>query len=148
MPASSKEFLHIQATAECGFTVKHARGMIITYSQMHRTNEFSHHSSIIWPVWLNDSLFVYEQSGCGFEFRCSYLTLRYHAGFEQGVPWNLGNYRIWIHSKMCMWHDNNIQSIPFKIKTIEKPHTHTLVHRPMILKLLQEVIKFSHSFRS
>ena len=27
--------------------------MIRTYSQMHRTDKYSQHSSIIWPVWLN-----------------------------------------------------------------------------------------------
>ena len=52
-PASSKEFLDIQATIECGFTLKRIRDMIKTYSQMHRTDKYSQHSSIIWPVWLN-----------------------------------------------------------------------------------------------
>ena len=33
MPASSKEFLDIQATIECGFTLKHVRDMTRTYSQ-------------------------------------------------------------------------------------------------------------------
>ena len=32
-PASSKEFLDIQATIECGFTLKRVRDMIITYSK-------------------------------------------------------------------------------------------------------------------
>ena len=32
-PASSKEFLDIQATIECGFTLKRVRDMIKTYSQ-------------------------------------------------------------------------------------------------------------------
>ena len=32
-PASSKEFLDIQATIECGFTLKHVRDMTRTYSQ-------------------------------------------------------------------------------------------------------------------
>ena len=32
MPASSKEFLDIQATIECGFTLKCVRDMIKTYS--------------------------------------------------------------------------------------------------------------------
>ena len=32
------------------------------------------HSSIIWPVWLNDWVFVYELSGCGFESRCCHLN--------------------------------------------------------------------------
>ena len=50
---TSKEFLDIQATIECGFTLKSVRDMIRTYSQMHRTDKYSQHSSIIWPVWLN-----------------------------------------------------------------------------------------------
>ena len=36
------------------------------YSQMHHTDEYSQHSSIIWPVWLNGWVFVHELSGCGF----------------------------------------------------------------------------------
>ena len=43
----------IQATIECGFTLKRVRDMIKTYSQMHRTDKYSQHSSIIWPAWLN-----------------------------------------------------------------------------------------------
>ena len=35
---------------ECGFTLKLVRDMIITYSQMHRTDKHSQRSSIIWPV--------------------------------------------------------------------------------------------------
>ena len=53
VPASSKEFLDIQATIGCGFALKQVRDMIRTYSQMHRTDKYSQHSSIIWPVWLN-----------------------------------------------------------------------------------------------
>ena len=34
-----KEFLDIQATIECRFILKRVRGMIITYSQMHRTDK-------------------------------------------------------------------------------------------------------------
>ena len=51
--ASSKDFLDIQATIECGFTLKGVRGMTITYSQMHRTDKYTEHSSIIWPVGSN-----------------------------------------------------------------------------------------------
>ena len=40
-------------TIECGFTLKRVRDMIKTYSQMHRTDKYSQHSSIIWPAWLN-----------------------------------------------------------------------------------------------
>ena len=51
--ATGFEFLDIQATIECGFTLKRVRDMIKTYSQMHRTDKYSQHSSIIWPAWLN-----------------------------------------------------------------------------------------------
>ena len=39
----------------------------------YRTDKYSQNSSIIWPVWLNGWVFVYELSGCGFEFSCSHL---------------------------------------------------------------------------
>ena len=38
---------NIQVTIECGFTLKHVRDMIRTYSQMHRTDKDSQQSSII-----------------------------------------------------------------------------------------------------
>ena len=109
-PASSKVFLDIQATVECGFTLKLVRDMIKTYNQMHRTDKYSQHSSIIWSVWLNGWVFVYELSGCGFESCCNHLIFRYSACFEQGVPWHSGNCRVWIHSQTRTWHYKNIQS--------------------------------------
>ena len=41
----------------------------ITYSQIHRTDKHSQHSSMIWPVWLNGWVCVYELSGCGFDLK-------------------------------------------------------------------------------
>ena len=38
--SSSKEFFDIQATIECGFTLKPLRDMTRTYSQMHRTDKY------------------------------------------------------------------------------------------------------------
>ena len=70
-PVSSKDFLDIQDNIECGFTLKRVRDMTKTYSQMHRTDKYSQHSSTIWPVWLNGWVFVHEVSGCGFESSCS-----------------------------------------------------------------------------
>ena len=93
----SKELLDIQATIECGFNLKRVRDMIGTYNQMHRTDTYSQHSSIFWPVCLNGWELVYELSGCGFEFRY-HLNFRYRACFEQGVPRQSGNYNVWIHS--------------------------------------------------
>ena len=108
-PALSKKFLDIQATIECGFSLKCVRDLIRKYSQMHGPEKYSQHSSIIWPVWLNDSVFVYELSGCGFESSCSHLSFRLRACFKQGVPWHSGNYRVQIHSETRTWHDKNLQ---------------------------------------
>ena len=57
------------------------------------------------------SVFVFELSGAGFESSCSHFNFRFRACFEQGVPWHSGNYRGWIHSDTCTWHDKNIQSL-------------------------------------
>ena len=43
---------------------------------MHHTDKYSEHSSIIWPVWLNGQVFIYELSGCGFKSSCSHLNFR------------------------------------------------------------------------
>ena len=102
--------LDIQANIECGFTLKIVRDMIITYRQMHRTDNYSQYSSVIWSVLPNGWVFVYELSGCGFKSTCRHLNFRYRACFGQGVPWHLGKYKVWIHSEMRMWHDSNIQT--------------------------------------
>ena len=65
-PAWSKEPLDTQEA-------KRVRDMTRTYSQMHRTDKYSEHSSIIWPVSPNGRVFVYELSGSGFESSCSLL---------------------------------------------------------------------------
>ena len=84
--------------------------MLRTYSQRHPPDKYSQHSSIIWLVWLNGLVFVYELSDCEFESSCSHLNLRFCACFKQDVPWHSGNYRVWIHSEMRTWYDKNIQS--------------------------------------
>ena len=50
---SSKEFPDIEATIECGFTLKHVRYMTGTYSEIHRIYKYSEVSSMIWPVSLS-----------------------------------------------------------------------------------------------
>ena len=55
-------------------------------------------------------MFVCELSGCGFEFSCSHLHFKFRACFEQGVPWHICNYRVWIRSETRTWHDKNITS--------------------------------------
>ena len=48
------------------YFLKRVHDMIRTYSQMHRTDRCSQHSSIICSVWLNGWVFFYELSGCGW----------------------------------------------------------------------------------
>ena len=52
-PVSIKDFLDIQATVECRFTLKRVRDIIITYSQMHHTDKYSQNSSISLTKWLS-----------------------------------------------------------------------------------------------
>ena len=54
-------------------------------------------------VRLNGWVFLYQLNGSGFEYRCCHLNFRYCSRSEQGVPWHLGSYRVWI------WHDKNTQ---------------------------------------
>ena len=60
---------------ECRFTLKRLLHMIITYSQLHYTNKYSQHSSIICPLWLNGWLFIYKLSGSWFESHCCHLSI-------------------------------------------------------------------------
>ena len=109
-PILRKEFLDIQATIECVFTLKSVRDMKRTFSQKQIIDKYSLYGSVIWSVWLNGWVFLYELSGYGFEYRYSHLKFRYHACFEQRVRWHSGNYRMQIHSLTCRRHDKNIQS--------------------------------------
>ena len=73
----SNPFPDIQVTIECRFTLKCVRDMMLTCSQIHGTDKYSQHSSMIWPVWINGWVFVYELSSCGTESRCCYLNFRF-----------------------------------------------------------------------
>ena len=105
----ARSSLAFRQTIKWEFTLKPVRDMIITYSQMDRTDKYSQNSSIIWPVWLNGWVFVYELNGCGFKPRCCHLNFRYGTCFEQGVLWHSDIYRECIHSETRTQHDNNIQ---------------------------------------
>ena len=73
---SARSSLTFKQIIECGFTLKLVQNIIITHCQMHRTDEYSQHSSIVWLVWLNGWVFVYKLSGCGFKSRCCHLNFR------------------------------------------------------------------------
>ena len=61
---------------ECGFTLKRVRDMTRTYSKMHLTDKYLQHNSIVWLIWPNGWVFVYELSGCGFESSRSHSRSR------------------------------------------------------------------------
>ena len=42
-----------------------------------------------------------------------HLNYRYCACFKEAILWHSGNYRVYIHSEMHTWHDNNIQGLHF-----------------------------------
>ena len=72
--------LNKNGTSQANYRVwihSETRDVIITYNPMHRTDKYSQHSSIFWPIWLNSSEFVYELGGCGFESCCCHLKFRY-----------------------------------------------------------------------
>ena len=78
--------MNIPANIKCRITLKCVYDLTRTYSQVQRTDKYSQDSTIIWPVWANGSMFVYELSGCGFECCCDHLNYRYCPCFERGVP--------------------------------------------------------------
>ena len=57
------------------------------------------------------------------------LDFRFRACFMQRVPWHSGNYRVWIHSETCMWHDKNIRST---VKQIWKPYQASKIYRAFL----------------
>ena len=61
-------------------------GLAILLAQL-----FVNEHSTIWPFgWV----LVYKLNVSGFESSCSHLIFRFRACFEQGVPWQSGNYSV------------------------------------------------------
>ena len=79
MPSSSNVFLDIQATIECGFTLKRVVDMARKYSQMHHTNKYSQHISINQLARLAKwfTFCLYKLSVYGFKSCCSHLNPKY-----------------------------------------------------------------------
>ena len=66
--------------------------LIRTQNHLIRKRTQNHLAKLV--KWSSDGwVFAYKLSGCGFEFRCRYLILKYPACFEQGIPWNSVNHR-------------------------------------------------------
>ena len=70
VPVSGKEFLDIQVTIECGFTLKRLRDMIRTYSHYFLFSICCEYLSVRVLIC---TVFVSELRGCGFESSCSHL---------------------------------------------------------------------------
>ena len=62
---------------DCRFTLKRECDLVIIYIHMHRTDKKSQYRSIIWSVWLNGWVFIYELSDCKFESRSCNFYLCY-----------------------------------------------------------------------
>ena len=112
--------------------------MTRTYSQMHRTDKYSEHSSVIWSIWPNGWGSVYELSGSGFESSSRHLHFRFCICFEQEVPWQSGNYRVWINSETRTSHDRNIQLKDSHEATLNADHTHMNELLPKVFLWLYE----------
>ena len=85
--------------------------MTKTYSEMHRTDKYSEQISIIcWICW-NGWVFVQKLAGSEFESSCSHFTCRFRGSFEQGVPWQSGHYRVWVHSESAYvtWQERTVK---------------------------------------
>ena len=80
--------------------------MTRTYTQIYRSGKYSEQSWIFWPVWSNGWVLVCELS----DSRSGLKIFRFPASFEERVPWDSANYRVWIHSETGTCNDENIQS--------------------------------------
>ena len=81
----ARSSLTFRQTIECVFTLKVARDRIITCSQMHHTDKYIPHSSIILPVLLNGWVFVYELNGCRLKSPCCHLNLLLFSIFKKCI---------------------------------------------------------------
>ena len=73
----------------------------------------THNHLVHKPVWLKGWVFVYDLSGCGSESSCSHLNFKFRTCFEKGFPSHSDNYRVWIPSETCRWHDKNISQLTY-----------------------------------
>ena len=83
---------------------------------MHRTDKYSQHSSIIWLVWLNGWVFVYELSGCGFESRCCHLIATGLSDFHKIKVrvWETSFTKSKLKERNCLQHNMNFGSDAFQ----------------------------------
>ena len=94
------------------------------------------HNHLVWPVWLNGWVFVYELSGCGFESSCSHLkeiTLKLQTVFNSWMTKGLQKLSK-KKQKLC---DNFFKS---KINENEKKYKTTNLYWEFLRKSLKKLI--------
>ena len=150
-PVSSKEFFNTQTTIEL-WIHSESRTWHNKYIQMHRTVKYSPHCSIIWPVSLNDSVFVYELSGSGFESRCRKLLtiiINVENPLHSSVSWaslknfnplsaNPTKWKIWKSQK-----DRNLKKMYVVCNSNQELHSGSLFY----FSLMKRNVKKSNSFK-
>ena len=99
------KYLKKETYKEKEYTV-HGKNMIRAYSQRSLRLLCSLTELLIDYVWIRRctkrfltsfqmaNLIISLLVDCGFESRYCHLNFRFGACFEQGVPWNSGNYRV------------------------------------------------------
>ena len=87
--AKLAKWLNVDYASDSGFTLKLVRDIIVTFSLIHRTNEYSQHSSTICLVWLNGCVRFRTKWLCVRITFC-HLNFRYGVCFEQEFPWHSG----------------------------------------------------------
>ena len=64
--------------------------------------KFSKNIGVLYKA--RDSLSKQSLLWLYYESRCCHLKNIYRVCFKQGVPWNSGNHRVYVHSKTRTWH--------------------------------------------
>ena len=97
-PASSMEFLNVQANCRLRILSETPSDMMITYSQIYCTDKYSQHSSVICQLCHNFWVFVHLQIRCGFKSAFCHLTSFAAPALSKHMLEIQTNYRVWISS--------------------------------------------------
>ena len=70
-----KELKHLNLSIDCMSRARFRVNPHYNIKSNAPAGKYLQHSLIIYPVWLNGWVFVYEQIGFGFESRCGHLNI-------------------------------------------------------------------------
>ena len=106
-PASSKEFLGIQATIECGFTLKRVRDMIITYNHYYCSCYYYHNKNVRYIFPGNEHKEFCEKI-IKLYFNIEYTKFFYLLQKEIKLNKNIRNINVVIDIFMNLYDNSNI----------------------------------------